>query len=199
MRLFPTVPGTLAFVLIASAASAQGLTFGAKGGATFATMKFDTEDEVEIDTRIGVIAGGFVTIPLGERLFVQPEVLFAQKGGKFGDLGGDVSTELDYLDVPALVRYDIGSRGLHVYGGPAVGFLLRARAVSDFGGDRAEVDVSDSIESVAFDLVFGAEFEFGRVIVDGRYMWGLSDVDKETSEVVKVKNRVAAVMAGFRF
>ena len=55
------------------------------------------------------------------------------------------------------------------------------------------------MERFDLGLVAGAGLEFGRFVIDGRYTWGLSNINKDESEDVKIKNRVFAVMAGIRF
>ena len=45
---------------------------------------------------------------------------------------------------------------------------------------------------------FGAGVNFGRFTVDGRYTFGLSNINKETEEG-KAKNRTLAFLAGYRF
>jgi predicted small metal-binding protein len=41
--------------------------------------------------------------------------------------------------------------------------------------------------------------EFRRVVVDARYTHGLTDIDKDTSDDVKVANRAVSVTVGFKF
>jgi hypothetical protein len=51
-----------------------------------------------------------------------------------------------------------------------------------------------------FGFVIGAGLEAGHLTLDGRYMWGLSNINADPlSPDVKVKNRVFSIRAGFRF
>jgi hypothetical protein len=177
--------------------AAQGIQFGGKGGVNFANLRFDEAIDLSFDDRIGLIAGGFVTIPLGDRFGIQPEVLFSQKGAQFDELGATGRVELDFLDVPILARYRFGR--LFLFGGPSFGLKLRAREVTEFGDDQEEVDLADDVESFDFGIVAGAGYEFGRFSVDGRYTWGLSNINAVDSDEVEIKTRVYAVLAGFRF
>lgn len=189
---------TLWLVVVGAApAAAQGIEFGGKAGVNFANLHFQEEVDVPIDNRIGLIAGGFVTIPLGARLSIQPEGLYSQKGAKFDELGASGRIELDFLDVPILVRYAFGH--LFVFGGPSVGLKLRARQFIEFGDDEEEVDLDDEVESSDFGLVAGASYEIGRVSVEGRYTWGLRNINAVDRDEVEIQTRVYAVLAGFRF
>src|SRR5215210_1399455 len=92
-----------ALIAVASVASAQGLRFGVKAGVTLAELHEDISGETTpFDFRSGLVAGGFVSWPLGSRLELQPEVLFTQKGAKISQGGGTLTQKLDYLDVPVL-------------------------------------------------------------------------------------------------
>jgi hypothetical protein len=42
--------------------------------------------------------------------------------------------------------------------------------------------------------------DIGRVVIDGRYTWGLTNINRNPDEDdTTLRNRVFAVMAGFRF
>ena len=182
---------------------AQGLGFGAEGGVNLATFHEDAGGETPFDFRTGVIAGGFVTWPLGSRLALQPEVLFAEAGAK-ATLGGGTSTQkLDYVDVPVLASYRIAGgpeRHLAVFGGPAFGIRVRATSEASFGGGSTlEMDVSDQVTRTNLSVVGGLAYHRGRLVVDGRYSWGLSDIDKDTTDNIKINMREMSFMAGWRF
>jgi hypothetical protein len=179
-------------------AAAQGLEYGAKGGVNVATLALHESVPVSFDNRIGLVAGGFVTWPLGSRVSVQPEVLFSQKGATFDDTGAAGRIELDALDVPILVRYRFGR--LIAFGGPSLGFTLRARQVLEFGDEEESVDIRDDIESLDFGIAAGAAYEAGRISVEGRYTFGLTNLNTvSVDEEALVKTRVIAVLVGYRF
>ena len=60
-------------------------------------------------------------------------------------------------------------------------------------------DISDQVERFELALVVGGGVEFGRILIDGRYSWGLSNLNKDDQDEMKIRNRVFAVMAGIRF
>ena len=193
----------LVAIAFAADAKAQGFGYGVKGGVTLADLNATgDEDAASSDFRVGFIVGGFVTWPFGARLEFQPEVLFAQKGAKSDMLGGTSTQKLDYLDVPLLVSYRIkGSRerNFAVFGGPAVGIRLRARSHAEFGGGSFEQDVSDQVESTDLAAVAGLAYHRGRLVFDGRYSWGFTDIDKETGDGVEIRNRGISFLVGWKF
>jgi len=187
----------------AVAASAQGLEYGVKGGVTLADLNETSDtDNASFDLRVGFLVGGFVTWPLGGRLAFQPEALFTQKGAKSDQLGGTSTEKLDYLDIPLLVSYRITGtreRNFSAFGGPSVGVLLRARSSASFGGTSFEENVKDQVKSTDFAVVGGLAYHRGRFVVDGRYSWGLTDIDKETGDGVEIRNRGISFLAGWKF
>jgi hypothetical protein len=188
-----------------STALAQERRWGAKVGINLATLSVNDDDpDVSYDFRIGVAAGGYFTLPLGSRLELQPEALFSQQGGKVGASDGvsdvDSTIALDMLTIPILVKFRLApaGNGLAVYGGPSIGLTLRARAISDFGGEKIDLDISDEVESTDFGVAAGAMFEKGRWTLDGRYTFGLSKLSKDPADP-EIKSRVISILVGVRF
>src|SRR5262245_18851000 len=198
MRIF-----SIAFVAIlicVTSASAQGLTMGVKGGVNISSVDFDSPvGNTTLDWRIGAVAGGFVRLPLLSWVELQPEVLYSVKGGTREDFGVSSAVLLDYLEVPVLARMPLGGRKYFAVAGPYVGFRLRARTRTEFSGSTEEVDISDIVERMDFGLAIGGGVEFGAVVLDGRYSFSLTDIDKDTSEEASAKNRAVSVTVGFRF
>jgi hypothetical protein len=203
MRLLSCLIATaVAFLAGESAAMAQGVTGGVKGGVNFATLSFDPDPDLDTGVRLGLVVGGFATFPIGARLAVQPEALFSQKGTSIDEAQVDGKIKIDYLDVPLLLKYSTaGSNGTSVFffGGPSVGFKLNASASGTSGGETVEIGLSDEeVKSFDFGVVFGAGVQFGRVSIDGRYTLGLTNINNE-SDTEKLKTRALAVLAGVRF
>ena len=183
-------------------ASAQGYSAGVRGGVNLATVNADSEDgSSAFDHHVRGVFGGFVKVPLFSSIELQPEVLYSMKGAKFAEEAIDATLLLDYLEVPVLARlsWRVFDNGFYVAGGPSFGLRLRARTRAEFSGSTEERDISDDVERFDFGAVAAAGFEFGSFVVDGRYTHGFSDVDKDTSDDVKVRNRVVSVTVGYRF
>jgi Outer membrane protein beta-barrel domain len=195
--------GMCALILLCgSNVAAQEASWGVKGGVNLATLSPDQDPGPEFKYRIGFIAGGFFTWPLGSHLDVQPEVLFSQQGASLDSIGLEaVTIKTDYLVAPILVRYKLrpSAGGLVLFAGPSLGFKLSAKATAESGDQGFTEDISDEIESFDYGVAFGGGWESGRLTIDGRYTWGLSTVGKDGENPEKTRHRVIAVLAGVRF
>lgn len=193
------------FLLSAGAgtASAQSFWGGVKAGVNFANISIEEEGvDISFDNRTGLVGGVFVVCPISGAFGVQTEALYSQRGAKLEEGGGSGTLELDFLEVPVLARFSSpasSGASFHVFGGPSLGLRLRARAESDFEGESESEDISDDVERFDLGLVAGAGFEMGRLIVDGRYTWGIRNLNRSTEDDAKIKNRTFSVMAGIRF
>jgi hypothetical protein len=184
---------------------AQGVSGGVKAGVAFATLSEDSSQNLDLDSRKGIVAGGFVTWAVGERFGVQLESLFTLKGAAFDQAGITGTTKLDYFEVPLLFVASTGpirssGTSLQFFGGPSSALKVSAKGSGSFEGETVDVDTPDEdIESVDWGVVVGAGVTFGPFLIEGRYTVGLSNINGDTSDQSKVKNRSLAVLAGVRF
>lgn len=187
----------LLFNVVCAAPAAAQITYGAKVGVNFADVSFDAGEDVPAGGRKGLLAGVFVTIPLGW-LAVQPEAIYTVKGTSL-DIDGVTSDYIvDYVEVPVLARLRL-PRNAYVVAGPSMAFRLRARNRIAFGGSTEEFDLDDDVESFDLGIVGGVGVDVSRWVVDARYTHGLSDIDTDSSDDVRMRNRVFSVSAGIRF
>ena len=197
------------FVLLACAAiaitpgvaAAQEVGFGVKGGFNLSTIAFDPSD-VEWGTRFGVVAGGFVALPLNSRLTIQPEGLFSQKGGTAEIDDIEASIRLTYLEVPVLAKYAVwtgGGRSFSLFGGPSMAFNLSSDTSATVGGEEIDVDIDEDVETFDFGIAAGLEYAIGRFSIDARYTFGLTNLNAAEDDDTILKNRALSVMAGWRF
>jgi hypothetical protein len=173
------------------------ISYGARVGVNFADVSIDAGEDVPASGRKGLLAGVFVTIPLGW-LTVQPEAIYTVKGTSI-DIDGVTSDYIvDYVEVPVLARLRL-LRNAYVVAGPSMAFRLRARNRIPFGGSTEEFDLEDDVEPFDLGIVGGVGLDAGRWVVDARYTHGLSDIDTDTSDDVRIRNRVFSLSAGIRF
>lgn len=180
--------------------SAQNSRFGAKGGVSIATQAVSGPDGGEsLDARIGVVAGVFWTLPLASWLDLQAEGLYVNKGAKVTLLGVKSTAVIDYAEVPVLARVRFGSGHVRYYAaaGASTAFRVKAKTRATFGDTTEELDIADQVEPIDFGLAAGGGVEIGRLVFDGRYTFGFTDIDKDAKS--ETRNRAIAVTAGFRF
>ncbi len=185
---------TLILAIATVAPATAQMSYGVKAGVNYADVSFD--GDVASSGRVGLLAGGFATIPLFGWLAVQPEVIYTVKGTAV-DVA-DIKSDLivDYVEVPLLARISI-RRKIYVAVGPSMAFRVRARSRTAFGGSTEEIDLKEDVESFDLGVVGAAGIDLGRWVFDGRYTHGLSDID--ASDDAKMRNRVLSVSAGIRF
>ena len=168
-----------------TSASAQGVGIGVKGGAVFASF---TPGDLDLDRRTGWQAGLFLGGNRTGTVGVMGEINFIQKRS--------AGFEINYVQLPVLLRVNIGSKsksGVIVYGigGPALDVKIN--------DDVTGIDLDDAFESVDVEMIAGAGIELSRFIIEGRYTWGLRQVNKRFSEVDEIRTRAAAILFGIRF
>jgi hypothetical protein len=189
----------------ASAAAAQepAAAIGVKGGVNFANLQFEGDGvDVNFDRRTGFVGGLFVIWPATSRVALQTEALYSQQGAEIEEEGASGTIELDYVTVPVLLRVSSAPSApasFHVFGGPSLGFRVRARSSGSFEGETSSEDISDDVERFDLGMTAGAGVDLGRLTIDGRYTWGLSNLNKDESDELEIKNRVFSVMVGVRF
>src|SRR5690349_10362918 len=94
-------------LLAAGQASAQNFHLGVEGGANFNNfIGSDVSANSLTDSRLGFVGGAYLTLQFGNSFAIQPEILYAQKGGK--NTSND-TYQLDYLEVPVLLKLSLGT------------------------------------------------------------------------------------------
>ncbi len=175
-----------------------------KGGTHLASLHVDAGggEATPLDPRLGLVVGGFMTWPFARRLSLQPEALFTQKGASSEQGDGTATQKLDYVDVPVLLSYRLAGRPgrqVSAFGGPAFGIRTRARSSASFGGDTLEQDVSEQVERTDLAVVGGVAYRRGRLVLDGRYSWGFTDIDRDGADDVTIRNRGVSFLLGWTF
>jgi hypothetical protein len=230
--VFATAMATIATGVFAAPAAAQGVRFGTLAGPALTSITdLDKSADVGMDVlkskgRIGLQGGLFATIPVKGALSLQPEVHYSQKGGKLEtnmDLddaeGLKVGFRLAYVEVPVLVRLDLGSRSSwhpFVTFGPSFSMRAACKVSLEVGGggsmstgcDEGDLGEGESASSDPFSKtdisgIAGAGLTgslLGRsVFVQARYSQGFSSIAKESTANVSPKNRGLSVVFGLGF
>jgi hypothetical protein len=135
-----------------------------------------------------------------------------QKGPKIsfseGEVSGTMKVNVDYIEIPLLLKCNLVSRGSTVpsiYAGPFVGFLTKAEMTMKITGYPEEKeDIKDNMKSTDYGVAFGVGLSqhLGAVklTLDARYDLGLANVAKpETEGPESIKTRTWLFMVGFGF
>lgn len=192
----------------AEAQNAREIGFGVKGGWTYTDTRgevSDNGDVIEFEADHGFAFGGVLAAQLHPNVSIQPEGLFVRKQveAAIDTIGSTV--RLDYFEVPVLAklhgrRPDSGAAPFALVG-PAFSFLLSAEQRLEAGGAVVTEDIKDDVTSVDIGLVFGGGVDliqdWGAVTIDGRYTFGLRNLDDTGND--DTKSGTFAVMGGVIF
>ncbi len=157
--------------------------FGIKGGVNFSNITTNDDNVEDLEAKIGFQAGAMLKINLSESFGIQPEALFVRKGSKYQYLGADVTSNLDYVDIPVLVVLQPFDIPLQIQFGPQFSYLLGTNVKYE----NAIFSLSDTYEAERedfqdYDLGYavGLGLNFGKSIFELRFTQGLKEYEKET-------------------
>ena len=216
---------TLAVIsmIIMNSTKAQ-ITYGVQAGATIANWKGDAlqslNDVVDLSngfvttkSKTGISIGGYVNIPVTDKISFEPGLQYAQKGYtmqgdlkvdalKFLGVNASAKVEAHYIDIPLVLKAEL-AKGLSIYAGPQVSYLVKNNLHLNAGilgislyNDR--LDITDNFNRVDMGLAGGIGYKFDNGFnIKAGYDYGLSKLDKNDN--FKAYNRVAKISVGFSF
>ena len=181
------------------------ITLGVKLGANLSNV-YDSEGEDFVaDAKLGFVAGGFITIPLGNLFAIQPEVLFSQKGFKgSGTLLGSpysFTRTTNYLDIPlfAAIR---PTQNFTILAGPQFSYLMSQK--DEFNGvvNQTQQDDfnNDNIRKNTLCFIGGVDVSFDKLVIGARAGWDLKTNNGDgTSDTPRYKNYWYQLTLGYKF
>lgn len=213
---------TAALAFVTMAASAQ-ISIGPRVGVNLSNWSVDSGEDVgDFKSRTGYQFGIAAEIRFNDNFAIQPELNFLQKGARqdmaevdsvLGNIAFKSNYVINYLEVPVLVKAgkSFGPARVDILAGPSFGYGLNGKLKSEFtiGGEtnKDESDLNfkdDQIKRVDVGLQFGASVSFNlgdraSLFVDGRYLFGLTDLNDSDDDSFKVNNRGIGLSAGVLF
>ena len=196
---------------------------GIRAGAISATLKGDavnslnalidyTNGKVTTSNRTGFFAGGYGSLPLSDKLSIEPGAYYAQKGynlnGALSIKGADflsanaqAQLTTHYIDVPVLLKANLN--GFQIFGGPQVSYLAKANlkttaGVLGFNVFNRTMDASEQLNRWDVALTGGVGYAFSNGFnVAAGYDHGLTKSDKNKN--FDSYNRAFKVGVGFTF
>ncbi len=214
----------LATIAISTLAMAQSKTsFGIRGGLSSADMKGEAVDNLQnlldvtdgmVSTRsiAGLFGGVYASIPLSEKLSIEPGLYYTQKGYEIKGsldlkgiefLGANAKAQLKshYIDLPVLVKANFN--GLQLFAGPQVSYLSKAdlkttAGILGFNLLNKTLDATDQFNRWDASITGGVGYQFKNGFnVTAAYDHGLSKVDANKN--LDSYNRSFKVGVGFSF
>lgn len=163
-----------AFMLISMASMAQ-FHIGVKGGANITKVQGKSfKDEF----RYGYSLGGFMEIRAGNKLVVQPEVLWNQYATRVDSnysnvyhnvFNGNSNVKLNYLSIPIVVNYKLIGSFLSLQAGPQFGILIDQNKTALQNG-------GDAFKHGDLSMLAGLNFKIANLRLNTRYAIGLNNI-----------------------
>lgn len=171
----------LAALFMSSALMAQ-FHIGVKGGTNITKVDGHSfKDKFQY----GYHVGAFAEIGLGEKLGIQPEVLFNQYSTTLDSnynhiyenifTSGQQNVKLNYLSVPILLNYKLLGNFLSIQAGPQFSVLMKQDKNLLQNG-------ADAFKKGDFSMLGGVQLKLSAIRITGRYAIGLnniSDIDNK--------------------
>ena len=238
----------LSIAAVATVASAAPILVGVHLGSSIPNLHAGDKNPISNgwSSRVAFAFGIFAEYDVTSSFAIQPEVNYAPQGGKrngsqpvdfdataLGFPAGttlwanyDNTADIDYLEIPVLAKYRIGSAH-QFYGafGPYVGFLLTAKNITkgtsqiyydqgltmpvenppgtplpaqDFG---ATTNIKNDLRSTNWGIQGGIGYQHalgaGRIELDVRGSYGLVNVQKDTAANGKNNTGALVVQLGY--
>ena len=223
MKTQKKLAAVMFILLIAGAVSAQDISnsdgrntlqIGIKAGINNSDL-YDTKGQNFVANSLwGPVFGGFLSIPIGTYLGVQPEVLYSAKGYSGTGvtsgpeiLGGgqpySYEDRTDYLDVPIMLQFK-PIPNLYILGGPEYSYLLSTTYTYTKGVTSESTQQqfnNDNIRHNIFGVIFGADLGLTRnLVLGGRIAWDLQDNNGDgTSSLPRYRNYWGQLTLGYKF
>jgi hypothetical protein len=184
----------------------ESLGIGVKAGVNYSNVWDEQGEDFVADGKLGIAGGVFVSIPIGQFLGIQPEVMFSQKGFKgSGTLLGtpySFTRTTTFLDIPLLLQIKPAEMFTIVLG-PQFSYLFNRKDVYAFGNNEVEQENefdNDNIRKNILGFTFGADINISPIVISGRIGWDFQDNNGDgSSSTPRYKNQWTQLTVGFRF
>ena len=214
----------LIFTLTITNAIHAQVTYGVRSGINYAKWQGEdlqiiedlidkTDGYIVTKGRTGLHIGGYVHIPLSETFAFEPGLAYSKKGYslkgdfqipvlKYLGINARAQVQSHYIDIPLLIRANV-YKGLNVYAGPQVSYLVRSTLNAKIGVlgitlFNRGVGITERFNKIDMGLTGGVGYQFENGLnVQAGYDYGLSKLDKNDN--YSAYNRVVKVSVGFSF
>jgi hypothetical protein len=171
----------LAYAL--SAQETNRCRFGVKAGLNYSNLY--TNDSDHSKTHAGLNVGLFASLPLSNRVSLQPELYYTTKGADVtynnSFVDGTASFNLNYLEVPLLMVVHV-TKNFNIHLGPYAAVLISGKV-----SNKSNVRLFDFEQNLNIDdynrldagIAAGVGIDIGPLNIGARYNYGLTKVGKD--------------------
>ena len=173
----------------------SSLKFGIKAGIAFSKSNIeviDTSYSFSSSGKTGIIFGVYLNMPIGSKVYFQPNLLYVRKGYKqtLMSYGDSYNEPISYLEIPLNLLYTLPSKinKYSIGAGVSPAFKLN----SYYSGDEIkDVDIGLNITG---GLIIPIGFSFNL-----NYTHGLQNVSKNKNYFRKIQNSYLGLVVGYEF
>lgn len=210
-------------ILMINSLQAQ-VKYGIRTGVNFAKWQGEdlqiiedlvdkTDGYLETRGKTGWHVGGYVNIPINKTFSFEPGLAYSKKGySLMGDfqipvlkslgLNAGARVQSHYIDMPLVVKANV-VKGLNIYAGPQVSYLVRSTLNAKLGVLGINIfnrgfGITERFNKVDLGVTGGIGYQFDNGLnIQAGYDHGLSTLDKNDNYAAY--NRVVKVSVGFSF
>ncbi len=184
----------------------ERLMFGPKIGLNLSNVYDSKGEQFNADPKIGLAIGGFVAIPLGKYIGIQPELLISQKGFKAKGIlllsSYQLKRTTTYIDVPILFAFK-PSEFITLFAGPQYSYLIKQKDVYATGTTTIQQQTAfenDNLRKSTLCVILGADMTLKRTVLGARAGWDIQNNNGNgTSSIPRYKNAWYQLTIGYRF
>ena len=165
------------------------LTVQPKIGMNFATLTKADDSE----SRIGLVAGAELEYQLSDIFSISGGALYSQQGCEWSEDGRTETNKLDYINIPVLANVYV-VKNLAVKFGVQPAFNVNSKAKASKGDSSIQGSI-EGIKTFDFSIPIGLSYEYKNFVIDGRYNFGLTKINKHADS----KNSVFQITLGYKF
>lgn len=183
------------------------LQFGFKIGANMSNVYDTRGEEFRADAKFGLAAGAFFSIPIGEYIGIQPEVMFSQKGyqttGNIIGVGYEYRLTSNFIDIPLLLAIK-PVPFVTLLAGPQFSYLLSEKrqfnnSITDPVVQERDFE-NDNVRKNTLGFVFGLDFNIDRAVIGARAGYDILNNNGDgTQTTPRYKNAYYQATLGYRF
>lgn len=185
----------------------QSNSFGVRAGTTITALRMiDDSGTSELNSDPSFYAGGFWEYSVNNNFGLQIGASFVNLDAKIDfseDLYGEEAQKIDmnfnYISVPIAAKY-YANKSFSVMGGFNFDFLMSSNVKTIYKGETETEDLKEQLKSTSLSTFIGAEYILYKgLFAEAKYNFGLSDIDKDKEDGVKIKLNYFQLGLGYKF
>lgn len=171
------------------------LQMGAKIGTNYSNVYDVQGQDFVADPKFGLVFGGFIAIPIGKYIGVQPELLYSQKGfkatGKLLGSNYEYKRTTSYVDIPILFQLK-PSQFLTIVVGPQYSYLVSQKnefTSTIYSNAQEQQFNNDNVRKNILCFIGGVDVNVNHFVLGVRAGWDLTQNNGDgTSTTPRYKN-----------